>query len=391
MVSPILSGIAGAILAPILPQFALNKLLDSLFEYLSRDVDNKLKQQLENELKAFAEANRKLEIIQSEARRFHKRDKQNMRLIHINNKLRDVSLQIKDLKDDLEYRELQREVEINLPDEVADKGSSTTRQLRSLIPWAIGQSSDKRRRLSSSESIDVIVNKMRTIIEQINCIDLEMNNAIKLDAWSKIEVSLKGGYDSSGRHQLEENKGVTTSSPTHESETYRRDIELSQLIQLLLIEPNVSGKVSVVPIIGMGDMGKTTLAQSAFNNTEITNHFGKKAWICVSDNFARFRITKEILDSLSMGDGSSSAVPFGITTNLDVLEREIKRQVKGKKFLLVLDDVWCEEWQELRNFLQSTQAKTIKLIVTCRDPKILGVSSNGGNQITLKDLSSTTT
>lgn len=49
-----------------------------------------------------------------------------MRLILINNKLIDVSYQIKDLKDYLEYLELQqKEEEINLQDE-ADKSSSRT-------------------------------------------------------------------------------------------------------------------------------------------------------------------------------------------------------------------------------------------------------------------------
>ncbi|KAH7676553.1 P-loop containing nucleoside triphosphate hydrolase protein, partial [Dioscorea alata] len=381
MVSPVLSGIAGAILAPILPQFALNKLLDSLLEYLSRDQQqpsssshvDKL-QQLENERKAFAEANLKFEILQSEVRRLHKRDKQNMRLIPINNKLRDVSYQIKDLKDDLEYMELQRKVEeINLQDEAAaDKKQSTTPQpWSSIIPWKTGGSSDKRRRLSSSESTDDIVNKMRTIIEQINCIDSEMRFEIKLDA-------LKGGYNSRGQHQAAENKRVTTSSPS-ESKIYGRDHEFQQLIELLK-EPKESGDVSVIPVVGMGGIGKTTLAQFVFNSTEIANHFEKKSWICVSDYFNRLRVTKEILDSLS-------AVPFGVTTNLDVLEREIKRLVTGKKFLLVLDDVWSDEWRELLNFFRCAQAKAIKLIVTCRDPKVLGGVADGQNQITLKGLS----
>ncbi|KAH7676558.1 P-loop containing nucleoside triphosphate hydrolase protein [Dioscorea alata] len=381
MVSPVLSGIAGAILAPILPQFALNKLLDSLLEYLSRDQPSSSShvdklQQLENERKAFEEANLKLQILQSEVRRLHKRDKQNMRLIPINNKLRDVSYQIKDLKDDLEYMELQRKVEeINLQDEAADKNPSTALQLLSSInPWQTGGSSDKRRRLSSSESTDDIVNKMRTIIEQITCIDSEMRFEIKLDA-------LKGGYNSCGQHQAAENKRVTTSSPS-ESKIYVRNHEFQQLIELLK-DPKESGDVSVIPVVGMGGKGKTTLAQFVFNSTEIANHFEKKAWVCVSDYFDRFRITKEILDSLCIGEGSSSTV----TTSYDVLEREIKRLVTGKKFLLVLDDVWSDEWRALLNFLRCAQAKAIKLIVTCRDPKVLGGLADGQNQITLQGLS----
>ncbi|KAH7688783.1 P-loop containing nucleoside triphosphate hydrolase protein [Dioscorea alata] len=73
------------------------------------------------------------------------------------------------------------------------------------------------------------------------------------------------------------------------------------------------------------------------------------------------------------------------TTNLDFLERELQRHLTEKKFLLVLDDVWTDEWQQLLTHLEFAQAQAIKIIVTCRNPTILR-SIDKENQIILESL-----
>ncbi|KAH7689395.1 P-loop containing nucleoside triphosphate hydrolase protein [Dioscorea alata] len=192
------------------------------------------------------------------------------------------------------------------------------------------------------------------------------------------QLKLNGVYDAREYH-FTQNKRVTTSS-TNERHIYGRNDEIQRLIEFLK-EPNVNGNVCVAPIVGFGGMGKTTLAQFVFNHKEIKGHFNNKAWICVSDHFDRFGITKQMVDSFR-----SSTVPCGSTTSLDLLERELKRHLRGKKFLLVLDDIWSDEWQQLLIPLQSAQAQAqsteIKIIVTCRDPTILR-SIDRGNEMNL--------
>ncbi|XP_039114029.1 putative disease resistance protein RGA3 [Dioscorea cayenensis subsp. rotundata] len=156
--------------------------------------------------------------------------------------------------------------------------------------------------------------------------------------------------------------------------------------EIFVTRPNVNNSnVSVVPIVGMGGIGKTTLAQFVFNNREIENYFDKKAWICVSNHFDRCRITKEMVDSFCIGNTSNSSVQCSNTTSLDLLERQLQRHLTGKKFLLVLDDIWSNEWQWLLAPLQSSQAQTIKIIVTCRDPTVLR-SIDQGYKINLEGI-----
>ncbi|KAH7656678.1 P-loop containing nucleoside triphosphate hydrolase protein [Dioscorea alata] len=388
MVSATLAGITGAILAPLLPH-ALDKLISCLVEYLSRDEPSSSSEvdkheQLENEQEALEDANIKLKIMQDEVRKLHKRDKKNMRLIRINNKLRDVSYEIQDLEADLEYMELQRKVEeINLQDEAADMSQSKRPKRLFWFSWITGQSSNKRRRLSSSVSTDDIVNRMRSIVKQINCIDSEMTTEIKVDQLFQ-QIALNGVYDPWGQHQVKKNHGRETTSSIKERKIYGRDEEIESLTELLTKPVNCVGNISVVSISGMGGIGKTALAEFVFNSQEIQDHFDKRVWICVTDNYDRFRIIKEIIDLLSIDDDFK--FPHD-TTSLDLLETKLKRSLTGKKFLLVLDDVWSAEWQQLLDSLRSAEAEIVKILVTCRNHKALGSQYRNNASITLGGLS----
>ncbi|KAH7688916.1 P-loop containing nucleoside triphosphate hydrolase protein [Dioscorea alata] len=192
------------------------------------------------------------------------------------------------------------------------------------------------------------------------------------------QIKLNGVYDPREQHHFTQNERVTTSS-TNERKIYGRNDEIQWLIEFLT-GPNVNNSnVSVVPIVGMGGIGKTTLVQFVFNDREIEDHFDEKAWIYVSNHFDRFRITKEMVDIIN------PSVQCCNTSNLDFLERELQRQLTGKKFLLVLDDIWSDEWQRLLAPLQSSQALAIKIIVTCRVPTVLR-SMDEGNKMSLEGI-----
>ncbi|KAG5577279.1 hypothetical protein H5410_057413 [Solanum commersonii] len=84
-----------------------------------------------------------------------------------------------------------------------------------------------------------------------------------------------------------------------------------------------------LPIIGMGGVGKTTLAKAVYNDEKVKDHFGLKAWFCVSEAYDAFRITKGLLQKIGLT----------VDDNLNQLQVKLKESLKGKKFLVVLDDV----------------------------------------------------
>jgi Leucine-rich repeat (LRR) protein len=137
---------------------------------------------------------------------------------------------------------------------------------------------------------------------------------------------------------------ITSTSLVDESIVRGRDDEREALVSKLLGESSQEARdVDVISLVGLGGIGKTTLAQLAFNNAEVTAHFDKKIWVCVSDPFDEVRIAKAILEALQRG--ASNLV------ELESLLQSVSESIKGKKFLLVLDDVWTEshgQWEPLK-------------------------------------------
>ncbi|CAL5379066.1 unnamed protein product [Camellia sinensis] len=146
-----------------------------------------------------------------------------------------------------------------------------------------------------------------------------------------------------------------------EPQIHGRAEDIKQIIELLLGDAPTGKNFDVIPIVGMGGIGKTTLAQHIYNDHRLENHFNLKAWVCVSDDFEVMRITKAILESFT--DGSCNL------SNLNEVQVRLSRTLAGKKFLLVLDDVWDygrDGWNLLR-LPFGAGAPGSKIIVTTRD------------------------
>ncbi|KAL6327469.1 hypothetical protein AAG906_020065 [Vitis piasezkii] len=93
-----------------------------------------------------------------------------------------------------------------------------------------------------------------------------------------------------------ENSGRETHSFVLPSEIMGRDEDKKKIIQLLL-QSNNEENLSVVAIVGIGGLGKTTLAQFVYNDEEVVKHFDLRLWTCVSDDFDVKIIVKNIIKS----------------------------------------------------------------------------------------------
>ncbi|CAL9004684.1 unnamed protein product [Prunus brigantina] len=155
-----------------------------------------------------------------------------------------------------------------------------------------------------------------------------------------------------------------TTSLVDESCVYGRDGDKEKLMNLLLSDEASNKDVSVITVVGMGGVGKTTLAQLLYNDDKVKEHFNLRTWAYVSADFDVTRVTKTLLESVSSKDYNNKDLSF--------LQVELGQQIKDKKFLFVLDDLWNENYGDL-SLLQrpfASGARGSRVIVTTRNKSV---------------------
>ncbi|THG10624.1 hypothetical protein TEA_024592 [Camellia sinensis var. sinensis] len=142
---------------------------------------------------------------------------------------------------------------------------------------------------------------------------------------------------------------------------YGRKHDQRKIIELLVREDESSHiNVGVIAIVGMDGIGKTTVARMVYNHETVDKHFHLKAWVCVSDDFDIMRLTKAILESVT----SQPCSFYG----LDQAQVQLQKALAGRRFLIVLDDVWNKkysDWNILKSpFNSGAQGSTV-VVTTC--------------------------
>nr|XP_043611861.1 putative disease resistance RPP13-like protein 1 [Erigeron canadensis] len=261
--------------------------------------------------------------------------------------LQDLVYDIEDVLDDIATEAIKR----NLKE---SDGSTISSKARKMIPTCCTSYTPCNimygRKMSSK--LDELTTRLQDLFELSVSLGLNKN----------------GETSSRTKKRLEE-----TSLLPHLSDPLGRQGDKKALLgKLLGGEGGASGNqnvTSIVSIVGMGGIGKTTLARLLYNDQEVKDHFELRAWVCISDDFDVFSISKQIYQAL-----------FGVDktfTNLDLLHTDLAKELSEKRFLLVLDDVWNEDhekWEALKKPLVGKPGS--KVIVTTRNTTVASVMNS---------------
>ena len=164
-------------------------------------------------------------------------------------------------------------------------------------------------------------------------------------------------------------KREMTHSFVRASDVIGRDKEKENIVGLLKQNSSdIRENVSVIPIVGIGGLGKTTLAKLVYSDERVVDHFPIKMWVCVSDEFDVEKLIKKILKEKKPDENYSDF-------SMEQLQTRLRDELHGKKFLLVLDDVWNEDrekWVKLKDLLIDG-ANGSKILVTTRKKSVASI------------------
>ncbi|KAJ6959005.1 disease resistance RPP13-like protein 1 [Populus alba x Populus x berolinensis] len=184
----------------------------------------------------------------------------------------------------------------------------------------------------------------------------------KLERLLKLKGDLRHIEGTGGWRPLSEK----TTPLVNEPDVYGRDSDKEAIMECLLTQHKTDdSNLVVVPIVGMGGVGKTTLAQLIYKDRRVDECFELKAWVWASQQFDVTRIIKDILDKID-----------ATTCRTKEPDESLMEAVKGKKLLLVLDDAWnieYNEWDKLLLPLRYVEHGS-KIVVTTRDQDVAKVT-----------------
>ncbi|KAK8464371.1 hypothetical protein PHAVU_011G193600 [Phaseolus vulgaris] len=232
-----------------------------------------------------------------------------------------------------------------------------TEDLLDEIDYEFSKTQSQLQYQTSSNKVRILESKLKEVLEDLESL---LNQ--------KDDLGLKnvGGVRSElGNKVLE--KRNESSSLVAEEVIYGRDEDKQIILNWLTSDTNNHNQLSILSIVGMGGMGKTTLAQHVYNDPMIEAMFAIKAWVCVSDEFDVFMLTRAIFESIRKETDNSR--------NLEMVQGRLKEKLNGMKFFLVLDDVWNEhrdQWKSLQTPLKYG-AKGSKILVTTRINKVASI------------------
>ncbi|KAH6769442.1 hypothetical protein C2S51_014778 [Perilla frutescens var. frutescens] len=122
-----------------------------------------------------------------------------------------------------------------------------------------------------------------------------------------------------------------------------------------------SRNLRVIPIVGMGGIGKTTLAKIVYDDPLTVQQFDIRAWVTLSQDYNADVILSSLLASMKNFDKEGSE------RSSELVGEKVFKILKGRRYLIVMDDIWSiDAWDEMRNIFPDDENGS-RILLTTRE------------------------
>ncbi|XP_074277668.1 putative disease resistance protein RGA4 isoform X2 [Silene latifolia] len=254
-------------------------------------------------------------------------------------KVKNVAYEADNLLDEYSYEVLKRRIEQRF-----------RTGLRAKIILFFSSSNPAVFRMKISHRVSDLMNSVDEIYKEANDLGIK-----------PIQVASGYTYCNSGSdrsHESEERRLRNRRQWVDEEGLIGRDTDISAITKLVCDLSNMERALTIIGIVGFAGLGKTALSKRISKTEQVTEYFNCQIiWLVVSHKFDLVDILNKLVENLY---GSASTM-----SDSSALVNKVRERLKGKRYLLILDDVWnTTDWEPLRCALKEVGGTNGTCILT---------------------------